>query len=58
MAQGNVELWLGLLLDASLKSVHTVIKRAAIATDDPNFELIDFMNSYPAQVSDHCTYTQ
>ena len=51
MAQGNVEIWLGKLLNMSLRSVHCVIRNAVIAIGDPNFELLDFLNSYPAQVS-------
>ena len=51
MAQGNVENWLGVLLKESLHSVHVVIRNAAIATEDPSFELIEFSNTFPAQVS-------
>lgn len=51
MAQGNVEIWLGKLLDMSLRSVHAVICNAIVAISDPNFELLDFLNTYPAQVS-------
>ena len=50
MAQGNVEIWLGKLLKMSLRSVHCVIRDAMIAIDDPNFELLEFLNTYPAQV--------
>ena len=48
MAQGNVEVWLGSLLKASFTAVHSVI-RQAIA--DPNFDLMEFENAYPAQVN-------
>ena len=51
MAQGNVEQWLGALLREALHSVHVVIKNAHIAVDDPNLDLIDFLNNFPAQVS-------
>ena len=56
MAQGNVEVWLGALLKMSLHSVHCVIKQAAVSIEDPNFNLIDFLNTFPAQASDpfHC----
>lgn len=51
MAQGNVEVWLGSLLKEALHSVHVVVKSAAVAVDDPSFEMIEFMNTFPAQVS-------
>ena len=51
MAQGNVEVWLGSLLKMSLHSVHCVIKQASVTVEDPNFDLIDFFNSFPAQAS-------
>ena len=51
MAQGNVENWLGALLNEALHSVHLVIKNAHVAVDDPNLDLIEFLNSFPAQVS-------
>ena len=50
MAQGNVEIWLGALLKMAMKSVHVVIKQAAVAIDDPNFDLMEFLKIYPAQV--------
>ena len=53
MAQGNVENWLGSLLREALHSVHVVIKNASVAVEDPNFELIEFMNTFPAQVYIH-----
>ena len=51
MATGNVEHWLGSLLKQALHSVHVVIKNAYTAVSDPNMELIEFLNSYPAQVN-------
>ena len=53
MASGNVENWLGSLLKETLHSVHVVIKNAWITIEDPNFQLIEFLNSYPAQVCIH-----
>ena len=52
MAQGNVEIWLGKLLNMSLRSVHAVIRNAMTAISDPNFELLEFLDTYPAQVSE------
>lgn len=49
-AEGNVEIWLKQLLDKSKKSVHTVIRTAYMALQDTNFQLIEFLNSFPAQV--------
>ena len=50
MAHGNVEHWLGSLLKASLHSVHMVVKSAHTAVSDPNMQLIEFLNTFPAQV--------
>lgn len=50
MAHGNVEHWLGSLLKASLHSVHMVVKSAYTAVSDPNMQLIEFLNTFPAQV--------
>ncbi len=50
MAHGNVEFWLGKLLDMSLRSVNAVIHSAMIAIDNQKFELLDFLETYPAQV--------
>jgi hypothetical protein len=43
-------MWLGDLLKGSKASLHKVIRDASITTQDPKFNLIDFENSYPAQV--------
>lgn len=51
LAQGNVENWLGELLRESMGSLHAVIRDCSVAIDSPTFQLLDFANSYPAQVS-------
>ncbi len=50
MAQGNVETWLADLLRVTRKSVHSVIRSAAITIQDPQFNLLEFENMFPAQV--------
>jgi len=50
MATGNVENWLGTLLVEQRNSLHSVICDASIASLDSNFNLIEFENSFPAQV--------
>ncbi|XP_071957073.1 dynein axonemal heavy chain 5-like [Antedon mediterranea] len=50
-AQGNVELWLGELLKTIRRSIHGVIRTAYISIQDKeNFKLIEFENTYAAQV--------
>ena len=53
MAQGNVESWLSQLLKAALSALHIVIRNASVAISDPNMELVNFLNSFPAQVCVH-----
>ena len=40
LAQGNVEVWLGQLLNESMVSLHAVIRDAARAIESPSFELL------------------
>ncbi|XP_039248303.2 dynein axonemal heavy chain 5-like isoform X1 [Styela clava] len=50
LAEGNVEVWLNQLLNKSKASLHSVIKTAYLALQDTNFQLIEFLNTFPAQV--------
>lgn len=49
-AEGNVEVWLMALMVMAQKSMHGVIRTAAMAIQDPNFQLLEFLNMFPAQV--------
>ncbi|XP_033755107.1 LOW QUALITY PROTEIN: dynein heavy chain 5, axonemal-like [Pecten maximus] len=49
-AEGNVEVWLMNLMMMAQKSLHGVIRTAAIAIQDNNFQLLEFLDMFPAQV--------
>ncbi|XP_052240013.1 dynein axonemal heavy chain 8-like isoform X2 [Dreissena polymorpha] len=50
IAKGNVELWLGELLKEKMKSLHGVIRDAFRTINNEGFELLGFLNNFPAQV--------
>ena len=54
MAMGNVEVWLGQLLQQALDSLHSVIRDASVAIHCVTFDLLEFLNTYPAQVRPLC----
>ena len=51
-AKGNVEIWLKDLLEQAQWSLHVVIRDASLSIQDPTFDMMNFFNSFPAQVSD------
>lgn len=57
MAKGNVESWLGELLQEQQKSLHGVIRDAFRTINNDGFELISFTNGFPAQVSTVVPYS-
>ncbi|XP_064611990.1 dynein axonemal heavy chain 5-like isoform X2 [Liolophura sinensis] len=49
-AEGNVEVWLMALMQMAQKSLHGVIRTAAMAIQDSSFQLLEFLDMFPAQV--------
>ncbi|KAL2308160.1 hypothetical protein Nmel_001164 [Mimus melanotis] len=50
LAQGNVEFWLGQLLNGIRKTIHTIIRQASMAINDSEFKMYDFQAMFPAQI--------
>ena len=51
MASGNVENWLNDLLTISRGSIHTLILKAYRKINEPGFDLMEFLQAFPAQIS-------
>lgn len=49
-AEGSVEIWLMQLLLTSQASIHSIIRLASVMINDPNFNLLTFLDKVPAQI--------
>ncbi|KAF6202133.1 hypothetical protein GE061_004531 [Apolygus lucorum] len=49
-AEGSVETWLTSLLQSSQGSLHGIIRNTNTAINDPNFNLLTFLDKIPAQI--------
>ncbi|XP_018911445.2 dynein axonemal heavy chain 5 [Bemisia tabaci] len=49
-AEGSVETWLTSLLQTSQASLHSIIRTAYSNINDPNFQLLSFLDKMPSQV--------
>lgn len=49
-AEGSVETWLTSLLVTSQQSLHSIIRQAFTMINDPNFNMLSFLDKMPAQV--------
>ncbi|PAA83928.1 hypothetical protein BOX15_Mlig010548g3 [Macrostomum lignano] len=49
-AEGNVEVWLMTLMQQSQRSLHGVIRTAYMAISDQNFQILEFLDMFPAQI--------
>uniref|UniRef100_A0A4W3JT40 Dynein heavy chain 5, axonemal-like n=1 Tax=Callorhinchus milii TaxID=7868 RepID=A0A4W3JT40_CALMI len=50
IAQGNVEIWLGQLLNGVRTTIHSIIHQASITLSDKTVKLYDFQAMFPAQI--------
>uniref|UniRef100_A0A6I8N0V6 Dynein axonemal heavy chain 5 n=1 Tax=Ornithorhynchus anatinus TaxID=9258 RepID=A0A6I8N0V6_ORNAN len=50
LAQGNVEMWLGQLLNGIKKTLHITIRQAFVTVNEPGFEVFEFQAKFPAQI--------
>lgn len=50
VAVGGVEYWLGNLLKTALQSLNVVIGLAAASLKESDFQILDFLERFPAQV--------
>ena len=53
MAKGPVEIWLLDLLKMQMSSLHNIIRSAFYQISDSGFQLLPFLNHFPAQVRTH-----
>ena len=49
-AEGSVEVWLNALLQASQEAIHCIIRQAFHFINDSNFDLLDFVTKFQAQI--------
>lgn len=50
IAKGPAEIWLKLLLQMQQKSLHGIIRAAFYHISEPGYQLLNFLNQFPAQV--------
>ena len=49
-ADGSVEVWLMCLLKMAQQSLHAIIRQAHFVLQDPTINVLNFLDSFPAQV--------
>ena len=52
-ADGSVEVWLMSLLKMAQQSLHAIIRQAHFVLQDPTINVLNFLDSFPAQVGRH-----